>query len=83
MTPKEAYAILEDMYSLELAEPEAMAVIKAALTQPSMEDELAEALEIIESGYWTSKIYGLQKAGRGVLMDIAGKALAKYGERKK
>ena len=34
MTPQQAYAILEDMYSLELAEPEVMAVIKAALSQP-------------------------------------------------
>ena len=76
MTPKQAYAILEDMYSLELAEPEAMSVIKAALSAPSMEDELAEALETIRDGcalFITPKQTEV----------IANHVLAKYRERKK
>ena len=78
MTPKQAYAILEDMYSLELAEPEVMAVIKAALTTPSMEDELAEALgEIRELSVIEWEEYAQ------AVDTIADKALAKYRERKK
>ena len=42
------------------------------------EQQKAKALAQIEVGFWTSKTHGLQKAGRGVMMDMAGKALAEW-----
>lgn len=45
MTATEAVAIIEDMYSLELAEPEAMQAIKGCIQQ---RDKLLESLRDLE-----------------------------------
>jgi len=51
---------------------------RAALSRPPQESELVEALETIKSGEYYDPILGLCKAGRGMLMLIAGQALAKH-----
>jgi hypothetical protein len=39
MTAEEAYRLFEDMYSMELAEPEAMAALLAAITRDKAAQE--------------------------------------------